>query len=133
MPSENPVVDPRAQRAAEIGRAVAAHINSGAHDDESIWAAHWHPEFESLEGDGSAWKGIDKVREKCQWWMSKFEVHSCKAEGPFVTPNGFALKLDMEIEAKDGSMPKTAFSEVAVYTMNDGKITREEFFNTPMA
>ena len=38
----------------------------------------------------------------------------------------------MEIEGKQGMPPRMKTSEIAVYTVADGKVIREQFFNLPM-
>lgn len=119
--------------ATRISRDVVAHLQSGATDDRTIWAKHWHPEFESVESDGRTYKGTAAVHAKCKEWMDQTIVHGFDMEGPFVTPNGFAMKYTIDVEGKDGSMPRMKMSEVGVYTIKGGKIVREEFFGTPMA
>ena len=122
--------------ATAIGRAVLEHLNahapSGPEGDEALWAAHWSPGFESIEASGESWKGIDAVREKCRQWYDQFTVHDFSAEGPYVTSDGFAMKYTMEIEGKQGMPPRMKTSEIAVYTVADGKVIREQFFNLPM-
>ncbi|MAY73679.1 MAG: hypothetical protein CMJ31_02965 [Phycisphaerae bacterium] len=119
------------KKTTEIGRAVVNHLNAGEKSDEPLWAAYWDAGFESVEGDGQSWKGIDEVRKKHAEWYAAFTVHNCKAEGPYVTNDAFAVKIEMEIEANDGSMPRISMSEIGLYTVADGKVVREQFFNAP--
>jgi len=116
-----------------IGKAVVDHVNSGATSDKPLWDKHYHDNFVSAEADGMSWEGKAKVQEKHDWWNGMMTVHSCAAQGPFVTKNGFCVYYEMEMEAKDGSMPRTKTKEVGVYTVKDGKVVREEFFMEPMS
>lgn len=75
-------------------------------------------------------KGIDQVRGKNDWWIKNNEVHKVSAEGPFPNQDKFAVKFHYEVTPKSGPMKgkKMKMDEVAVYTVKDGKIVREEFF-----
>lgn len=114
--------------AAEIGAAVVAHLNSGAHDDTPLWNRHWSKDFASIEGMGVnlAWYGREAVREKCQSWMDEHIVHGCRAEGPFVGSTGFCVHITMDVEERKTGNRRT-MREVGVYTVQDGKVVREEF------
>jgi hypothetical protein len=89
----------------------------------------------SVEAMGNAempaeMRGIDQVKGKNQWWAENHEVHSASVEGPFPNNDRFAVKYHYEVTPKAGPMKdqRYAMDEVAVYTVNDGKIVREEFF-----
>ena len=73
-------------------------------------------------------KGIEAVRGKHHWWEENNEVHSADVQGPF--PHGdekFAALHSYETTFKPTGQRNT-MTEVAVYTVKDGKVTREEFF-----
>ncbi len=74
--------------------------------------------------------GKDAVRGKNQWWLDNHEVHSGNAEGPFPNNDKFAVIFKYDITPKTGPMSgkRMEMSEVALYTVDDGKIVREEFF-----
>lgn len=110
-----------------IGKAVVDHVNSGAESDAPLWQSHYHPEFESVEADGTTHKGLQEVQGKHDWWNGAHTVHSVKATGPFAGKSGFSVIYEMDVEAKDGSMPRMTMQEVGVYTVADGKVVREEF------
>ncbi len=72
--------------------------------------------------------GIDAVRGKNQWWIDNHEVHSSSVRGPF--PHGddrFCALFDFEVTFKPAGQ-RFKMEEVAHYTVEDGKIVREEFF-----
>jgi ketosteroid isomerase-like protein len=74
--------------------------------------------------------GIDAVRGKNQWWLDNHEIHSASAEGPYPHGDKFAVKYAYDVTSKAGPMAgnRMKMDEVAVYTVRDGKIVREEFF-----
>lgn len=74
-------------------------------------------------------RGIEASRRKGEWWAQNHEVHSANARGPFVLGDRFAVLFDYEVTPKTGpdSGKRTRMEEVAVYTVKDGKIVREEF------
>ncbi len=117
---------------AVMGKAVVDHVNSGATSDAPLWDKHWHPDFVSIEGDGQEFRGRAAVVEKHKHWAESVTMHSCKAHGPYVTPNGFCVRYELDCESKDGSWPRMQMDEVAVYTVEGGKVVREEFFGRPM-
>lgn len=120
------------ERVKAIAGDVVAHVRSGATNDEPLWLKHFDPGFESIEGDGTTHRGFEELKQKHAWWQDNFAVYGVEVEGPYVTPNGFAVKYTMEVEAKDGSMPRTRMREVGHYTVREGKVVREEFLGEPM-
>lgn len=75
-------------------------------------------------------RGIDAIRGKNQWWFENHEIHDAAVEGPFPHNDRFAVKYHYDVTAKAGPMAgqRMAMDEVALYTVKDGKIVREEFF-----
>lgn len=110
----------------EIGRALVEHFNAMQPDTE-LWKRHFHPRFVSIEGSGESWAGVKAIGAKCRAWMDAHVVHSARATGPFVGATGFAVEFEMDVESKDGSMPRTRFREIGVYTVKNGKVVQEEF------
>src|SRR5260221_3294928 len=74
--------------------------------------------------------GLAAIRGKNEWWYSHNEVHSGKADGPFVNGDRFAVGFEFDVTARDGERAgqRNTFREVALYTVKDGKIVREEFY-----
>lgn len=77
-------------------------------------------------------KGIDAVRKKHDWWTENMEVHSADARGPFVSDNEFAVYFDYVTTFKPTG-ERTSMKEMALYTVENGEIVREEFFYMPNA
>ncbi|HEY8711481.1 MAG TPA: nuclear transport factor 2 family protein [Thermoanaerobaculia bacterium] len=95
----------------------------------------YSPDIVSVEARGDAqmpalMRGIDAIRKKNQWWYENHEVHSSEVRGPFPNEDRFAAQFHYEITPKSGPMKgkRMTMDEVAVYTVKDGKIVREEFF-----
>ncbi len=76
-------------------------------------------------------QGIDAIQGKNEWWFENNEVHSAEVNGPFVGDRQFAVHYTYETTFKPANQ-RMKMSEMALYTVKDGKIVREEFFyHTP--
>ena len=79
------------------------------------------------EGEREA-HGIDAVRGKNQWWVDNHEMHSASIKGPF--PHGedrFCVLFNFDITHKPSGR-RMQMEEVGLFTVADGKVSREEFF-----
>jgi ketosteroid isomerase-like protein len=74
--------------------------------------------------------GIDAIRGKHEWWDANNEVHSAKVHGPFLGEDQFAVHFTWDATFKPTGQRST-MSEMALYTVKDGKIVREEFYYNP--
>ncbi|HEY3329220.1 MAG TPA: nuclear transport factor 2 family protein [Capsulimonadaceae bacterium] len=89
---------------------------------------YYSPNIVSTEpyGEPATVKGIDAVHGKNEWWHSNYEMHGCDVEGPYVNGDTFAVKYGFDVtEKKTGK--RNLLSELAVYTVADGKIVDEKF------
>ena len=75
-------------------------------------------------------EGLKAVREKNQWWMDNHEVHHAEVDGPYPHGDRFIVRFDYDVTGKGGPMAgkRMNMKEAALYTVEDGKITHEEFF-----
>lgn len=80
----------------------------------------------SVEATAPETRGKDGVRGKVDWWVDAMEVHSFKADEPFVAHDRFVVQYDAEVSDKK-TKKRRKLSEVGVYTVKNGKIVREEF------
>lgn len=64
--------------------------------------------------------------EKNTRWSEANEIHKVEVAGPFVAPEGFALRFGFDSTNRQTG-ERRQFSEVAVYPAVDGRIVREEF------
>jgi ketosteroid isomerase-like protein len=71
--------------------------------------------------------GIDAVRGKHDWWTANNEVHAAEVNGPFLGENQFAVQYTYETTFKPTGK-RARMTEMALYTVKDGKIVREQFF-----
>lgn len=81
-----------------------------------------------MEGMAQTMEGKDAVRGKNEWWFANNEVHDGKVSGPY--PHGedkFAVHFAMDV-TNNASGQRMDFQEIALYTVSDGKIVKEEFF-----
>ena len=77
--------------------------------------------------------GIEAVRQKNEWWFDNYEVNSAEVNGPFVGGDQFAVQYLFDTTFKSTGQ-RSAMAEMALYTVKDGKIVREQFFyNAPEA
>lgn len=71
--------------------------------------------------------GMEAVKEKGKKWEESMEeLFGQGASDPVVSPNAFAISMYFEAKLK-GAPEKTKMEELAVYSVKDGKIVREEF------
>ena len=83
---------------------------------------------EPQQGGDRVTKGLEGVRGKNQWWSENHEIHSASVEGPW--PHGnekFAVRFQYDITNKPSGM-RMQMDEIAVFTVEGGKVVREEFF-----
>jgi SnoaL-like domain len=111
-----------AQKVVELVRRQAWHEALDTLYDKNIVSV----EARTMDGSSPERCGIDKVREKADWWLQNMQVHSFKANGPFVAHDRFVVQYDADVTDKS-SKKRFQLSEVGVYTVKDGKIVREEF------
>jgi ketosteroid isomerase-like protein len=85
-------------------------------------------EAAAMGDEGRTTEGIDAIRSKNQWWSDNHEIHSASVEGPW--PHGdekFAVRFTYDVTNKP-SKNRMKMDEIAVYTVEGGKIVKEEFF-----
>lgn len=122
----------------QIGNDLVEHCKSGEPGadyvdyDTKIWDKHFAEGWTSIEGDGRTYKGRDEVSAKYKEWQKGVTVHDCQVEGPFVGQSGFSVIFDLDMECKKGEWPRMRMKEIANYTVENGKIVKEEFCYMPM-
>jgi ketosteroid isomerase-like protein len=72
-------------------------------------------------------RGRDAVRRKNEWWFENHEVHAAGVSGPFVGQDEFAVRYDFDVTNRPSGQ-RFQMTEMALYTVKDGKIVRERFF-----
>jgi hypothetical protein len=72
-------------------------------------------------------KGLEAIRAKGKDWQESHVVHNAEVTGPFPNDNRFAVHFVFDVTEKP-SGKRTKMDEVGLFTVENGKITREEFF-----
>ncbi len=108
---------------------VAGCRENRAHENlDALYAAD-AVSVEAIDnGMGREAQGIEAIRGKHAWWDATFEVMGGQISDPM--PHGddrFAVIFEMTAKHKE-SGEVSDMKEVALYTVGDGKIVREEFF-----
>ena len=114
----------------EIGTKLVELCRAGKNHDvmETLYA----PDIISVEaaappGGSPEVKGIKACLDKAKQWQARMEVYGAKVEGPFPHGDRFAVFFDYDVTPRAGGK-RFAMREVAVYTVANDKIVREEFF-----
>ena len=66
------------------------------------------------------------IKKSEGWFATVEEMHSAEVGDPIVTQNHFSCTMKFDITFKDRG--RVQMEEISVYTVNDGKITAEQFF-----
>jgi len=120
-----------AESAQEIGKKLVALSNA----EKGLEAVDtlYDEKIVSIEAQGSdampaRMEGIAAVRGKSVWWYDNHEVHAAKATGPFCghRDDQFAVLFELDVTFKPSGQ-RSQMSEVALYTVRDGKVVQEEF------
>jgi len=95
----------------------------------------YSPEIISLEPRATTntdieTRGLDAIRKKNVWWMQTQHVNSSSVEGPYVNGDRFSVNFKYDITNKKNGK-RMDLSEVGLYTVQNNKIVKEEFFSDP--
>ncbi len=121
-----------------IAKDLVAHCKAGDESmdyveyDSKIWDKHFADSWTSIEGDGKTYVGREAVIAKYQEWAKNITCYGCEVEGPFIGTDGFSVIFELDAECKQGTFPRMKMKEVANYTVENGKIVKEEFRYIPM-
>jgi hypothetical protein len=84
-------------------------------------------EAAAMPGDPQEVRGVKAVVEKSKRWAENHEVHSAKADGPWPNGNRFIVRFDYDVTNKPSGR-RFQMAEAALFTVENDKIVREEFF-----
>src|SRR3954466_13399197 len=105
--------------------------NQGKNFD--VMRTMYAPDMDSVEGDGRQTKGQQPLIRKSEIFGENNTIHGQTLRGPFfcgvvnARVGQFAVFHTLDITRKF-SGERLTLEEVALYSVNDDKITREEFF-----
>src|SRR5262245_44011990 len=114
----------------EIGKRYVALCQQGKNDvcfDELYAKNAVSVEATPPPGGDRTAKGLDAIRSKGKDWQESHIVHRADVSGPFPNDNRFAVRFVFDVTDKP-SGKRTTMDEVGLFTIENGKITREEFF-----
>ncbi|MEM1329185.1 MAG: nuclear transport factor 2 family protein [Planctomycetota bacterium] len=89
----------------------------------------WSDEVVSIEGFPSphqVCRGRDAVIEKQKMWSEGTQMHAITCEGPYINGDQFSARFSLDCTDREGK--RSTMHEMALYTVNDGKVTEERFF-----
>ena len=99
------------------------------HDYETIYSELYAPDAVSIEnwgGEPQSYTGLEAIKAKAAGWSATVaEIHETRVSEPLVADSSFALTFYMDITYKESG--RTTMTELAIYTVKDGKVVQEEF------
>jgi hypothetical protein len=109
-----------------VGYKFVELCNQGKNFD--VMRTMYDPNIVSVEGDGKETAGQGPVIKKSEDWVSDKTFHGEKVLGPYFNgPNQFAVHFTLDI-TPNATGKRISLQEVGVYTVENDKITREQFF-----
>ncbi|MBL8985779.1 MAG: nuclear transport factor 2 family protein [Gemmatimonadales bacterium] len=111
----------------EVATGLSALVARGEY--HAAMNAYYHPDIVSIEAAGEPREvvGIEACRQKAQWWVDSFEVHSATVEGPFVGEGRFVVRYLYDVTNRSLGT-RSLFDELALYWVEGGKVVKEQFF-----
>ncbi|MEM7059141.1 MAG: nuclear transport factor 2 family protein [Pseudomonadota bacterium] len=121
------------EKLTAIANALVEHCRNGteaeglatiyAEDCVSVEAAKMEE-----GGMGPVFEGRDAIKAKHEWWDANTEVHEFTVDGPFMHGHDrFGVIFSIDVTMKDSGQ-RMPMKELGIYTVQDGKIVREEFY-----
>jgi ketosteroid isomerase-like protein len=114
----------------EVGKKLVELCKQGKNHEamETLYA----PDIVSVEaaampGMPAETRGLEAVAAKGKWWAENHEVHKAVCEGPFPHGDRFAVRFSYDVTNKPTNT-RRQMDEMALFSVKDGKIVREEFF-----
>jgi hypothetical protein len=86
-------------------------------------------EAAAMPGTERVVKGLDGIRAKSKVWRETNVVHGAEVMGPFPNDNRFAVRFTFDVTNKPSGR-RIKMDEIGLFTVENGKIAREEFFYT---
>ena len=111
-----------------VGRKFAELCRAGKNFD--VMRTMYAPNIVSVEGDGKETAGQGPVIKKSEDWVSDKTFNGETLAGPFfngANPDQFVVFFTLDVTPK-ATGQRITLEEVAVYTVKNDKITREQFF-----
>jgi ketosteroid isomerase-like protein len=71
--------------------------------------------------------GLAAIKAKGEWWGNNHEIHSAEVTGPYPNGDRFAVRFVLDVTNKPSGR-RMQMDEIGLFTVENGKISREEFF-----
>lgn len=71
--------------------------------------------------------GLAAIKAKGEWWGNNHEIHSMEVTGPYPNGDRFAVRFVLDVTNKPSGR-RMQMDEIGLFTVENGKISREEFF-----
>lgn len=116
----------------EIGKELVALCKQGKNQEaiDRLYSTNIESvEPVAMQGMEQTQRGIAKIKGKNQWWTDNHEIHESVAEGPFPHGDRFIVRFKYDVTPKHRGKRMT-MDETGLYTVQNGKIVKEEFFYT---
>ena len=81
----------------------------------------------AMPGSEQSTAGLAAIKAKSEWWVANHEIHSAAVSGPWPNGNRFIVGFKYEVTNKPSGQ-RLHMEEAALYTVEGGRIVREEFF-----
>ncbi len=116
--------------ANEIGKKYVALCKEGRNHEclDQLFASDAvSVEAAASPGGNREANGLDAIKAKGKWWIENHTVHKAEMQGPYPHDERFAVRFVYDITQKQTGK-RITMEEVGLFTVANGKITREEFF-----
>jgi ketosteroid isomerase-like protein len=114
----------------EIGKKYVALCREGKNEvvlDELFSKDAISVEAGAPPGQERTAKGIEAIRGKSKWWRENHTVHKAELSDAYPHDERFAVRFVYDVTNKP-SGKRFTMEEVGLFTIDKGKIVKEEFF-----
>ena len=116
----------------EIARQLVDLCRQGRNDEavNTLFADNAvSVEAVAMPGGSAESRGLAAIRGKGEWWRANHEIHSATVTGPWPHGDRFVVGFQYDVTIKPTGQ-RMQMDEVGLFTIEGGKIVREEFFYT---
>ena len=80
-----------------------------------------------MPGMDQTQKGVHAIKGKNQWWVDNHQIHGGTVDGPYPHGDRFILHFKFDVTPQRTGK-RMSMDETGLYTVQNGKIVKEEFF-----
>ena len=113
-----------ANKYVELCKKSKNHEAKALYADDAVSVEAFAP-----PGSDRVSRGLAAIGAKGEWWIANHDIHSAIVAGPWPTDDKFIVGFKYDITFKPTGK-RTTMEEMGLFTVQGGKITREEFFYT---